>query len=52
MSLNLHFLLTNLDIFRNNMGAFSDGLRDKLHQRAAGMENNYTGRWSTKMLIN
>jgi hypothetical protein len=50
MSLNVHFLDSQLDFFPENLGAVSDEHRERFHQDISNMEKLYQGKWSLSML--
>lgn len=50
MSLKLHFLMSHLDFFPDNMGSVSDEHGERFHQDVAVMEKRYKGKWSPSML--
>jgi hypothetical protein len=50
MSLKLHFLMSHLDFFPENMGSVSDEHGERFHQDIAVMEKRYKGKWSPTML--
>ena len=50
MSLKLHFLMSHLDFFSDNMGCVSDEHGERFHQDIVIMEKRYKGKWSPAML--
>jgi hypothetical protein len=50
MSLKVHFLMSHLDFFPENMGRVSDEHGERFHQDVAVMEKRYKGKWSPAML--
>jgi hypothetical protein len=50
MSLKLHFLMSHLDFFPENMGDVSDEHGERFHQEISVMEKRYKGKWSPGML--
>ena len=50
MSLKLHFLMSHLDFFPDNMGSVSDEHGERFHQDIAVMEKRYKGKWSPTLL--
>ncbi|GFV35436.1 uncharacterized protein TNCV_3204681 [Trichonephila clavipes] len=45
MSIELHFLLSHLDRFPQNLGDFSEQQGERFHQDLRTMEESYQGRW-------
>jgi len=50
MSLKIHFLLLNLDLFPENCGAVSVEQGERLHQEISSMEKRYQGKWYCAMV--
>jgi hypothetical protein len=50
MSLKVHFLMSHLPFFPENMGSVSDEHGERFHQDVAVMEKRYKGKWSPAML--
>jgi len=50
MSLKLHFLMSHIDFFPENMGNVSDEHGERFHQDIAIMEKRYKGKLSSAML--
>ena len=50
MSLKLHFLLSHLDFFYENMGAVSDEHGERFHQDISQIGKKYSGKWSPHIL--
>ena len=50
MSLKLHFLMSHLNFFPDNMGSVSDEHGERFHQDITVMEKRYKGKWSPAML--
>ncbi|GBP34171.1 hypothetical protein EVAR_30723_1 [Eumeta japonica] len=48
MSIELHYLNSHLDQFKNNLGDLSEGQGEHFHQDIETMENRYQGRISGK----
>ena len=44
MSLEMHFLHSHLDYFQDNLDAYSDEMRERMHQVLKLMEKRYQGR--------
>ena len=49
MSLKLHFLHSDLDFFRDNLGNVSKEHGERFHQYIQVMEKRYQGRWNDAM---
>jgi len=50
ISLKVHFLDSHLDFFPGNLGALSDGPKEKFPQHISTMEKWYQGKWSPRKL--
>lgn len=50
MSLKVHFLMSHMDFFPDNMGSVSDEHGERFHQDISLMEKRYKGKWSAPML--
>jgi hypothetical protein len=50
MSLKVHFLLSHLDKFAENLGSVSVELGERFHQDISEMERRYQGRWDPSMM--
>ena len=50
MSLKLHFLMSHLEFFPENLGEVSDEQGERFHQDISTMERRYKGKWSLTML--
>ena len=50
MSLKVHFLMSHMDFFPDNMGSVSDEHGERFHQDISVMEKRYNGKWSAAML--
>lgn len=50
MSLKVHFLMSHMDFFSDNMGSVSDEHGERFHQDISVMEKRYKGKWSAAML--
>ena len=50
MSLKVHFLMSHMDFFPENMGSVSDEHGERFHQDISVMEKRYKGKWSAAML--
>src|ERR1043165_8373694 len=50
MSLKVHFLMSHMDFFPDNMGSVSDEHGEIFHQDVSVMEKPYKGKWSPAML--
>ena len=51
MSLKIHFLLSHLNFFPQNLVAVSDENGERFHQDIMKMEANYRGKWSPSMMV-
>ena len=50
MSLKLHFLVSYVDFFPDNIGVVSDEHGECFHQEISAMKKRYQGQWSARML--
>lgn len=50
MSLKMHFLMSHLDKFPENLGAFSDEHGERFHQEMLSIEKRFSGKFQTSML--
>jgi len=50
MSVKLHFLHGHLEIFRDNMGNYSEEHGERFHQDMKQMETRYQGRYKSSMM--
>ena len=50
MSLKVHFLMSHMDFFPDNMGSVSDEHGERFHQDVSVVEKRYKGKWSPAML--
>jgi len=50
MSLNIHFLNSNLDFSPENCGAVSGEHGEYFHQDISSMDKRYQGKWTCAML--
>jgi len=50
MSLKIHFLVSHLDFFPENLGEFSDEHGEKFHLGILAMDKRYQGKWTSSML--
>ena len=50
MSLKVHFLMSHMDFFPDNMGSVSDEHGERFHQDVSVMEKRYKKKWSPAML--
>jgi len=46
MSLKLNFLLSDLDVFHENIGALSDEHGERFRQNISQTEKRYSGKWN------
>ena len=51
MSLKIHFLVSHLDSFPENLGDYSEEQGERFHQDIAEMEKRYQGRWDIHMMV-
>ena len=50
MSLKVHFLLSHIDNFPENLGAYSEEQGERFHQDVRDIERRYQERWDVTML--
>ena len=50
MSIKVHFLLSHMNIFPDNLGAVSDEQGERFHQDLMTVEECYQGKWDCHML--
>lgn len=50
MSIKMHYLLSHMDRFPENLGAMSDEQGERFHQDMREMETRYQGRWDAVMM--
>jgi len=50
MSLKIHFLVSQLDFFTENLGEVTDEHDERFHQDILAMEKLYQGKWTSSML--
>ena len=50
MSLKIHFLVSHLDIFPDNLGEVSDEHDERFHPDIMAMEKQYQVKWTSSML--
>ena len=50
MSLKIHFLESDLDLFPENLGEVSDEHGERFHQGILASEKRYQGKWTSSML--
>ena len=50
MIIKVHFLLSNLDLFLENLGGVSDKQDEQFHEDIKTKEERYQGRWDIKMM--
>ena len=50
MSLKLHFLMSHLELFPENLGVVNDEQGERFHQDISTMERRNKGKWSPTML--
>ena len=51
ISLKIHFLKSQSDIFPENLGEVSDEDGERFHQDIMTMEKRYQGKWASNMLV-
>ena len=47
----MHFLLSNLGLFLENLGDVSDEQDEQFHEDIKTVEERYQGRWDIKMMV-
>ncbi|GBM58897.1 hypothetical protein AVEN_85860-1, partial [Araneus ventricosus] len=50
ISLKVHFLLSRIDCFPENLGAYSEEQGERFQQDVRDIERRYQGRWDIKKL--
>jgi len=50
MGLKIHFRMSHLDLFPENLGEVSDEHGERFHQDIMAMEKRYQGKWTSSML--
>ena len=50
ISIKLHYLLSDLDYFPENLGDVSEEQEERFHQDIKVMEERYQGRWDAHMM--
>ena len=51
MSVKVHFLHSQLNVFPSNLGAVSEEQGERFHQDIKTIEQIYQGRWNTNMIL-